>query len=76
MFMCFQCRECQVESKAVNDKLMYECKSCKERVEPNYYIKNNLHPVWYLLDDDNNYALDENGDSVVFTKLVAATSMA
>ena len=36
MFMCSQCRECHIESKAVTDKLMYECKSCKKRGEPDY----------------------------------------
>ena len=29
MFMCSQCRECHIESREVTDKLMYECKSCK-----------------------------------------------
>ena len=65
MFMCSQCRECHIESKAVTDKLMHECKSCKKHAEPDYYIKNNLHPVWYLVDDDGNYVLDDNGDKVV-----------
>ena len=65
MFMCSQFREYQIESKAVTDKLMYEFKSCKKRAEPDYYIKNNLHPVWYLFDDDGNYVLDESGDKVV-----------
>lgn len=65
MFMCSQCRECHIESKAVTDKLMHQCKSCKKRAEPDYYIKNNLHPVWYLVDDDGNYVLDDNDDKVV-----------
>ena len=65
MIMCSQCRECHIESKAVTDKLMYECSSCKKRGEPDYYIKNNLHPIWYLVDDDGNYTLDESGDKVV-----------
>ena len=63
--MCSQSRECHIESKAVIDKLMYECKSCKKRAEPDYYIKNNLHPVWYLVDDDSSYILDKNGGKVV-----------
>ncbi len=37
----------------------------KKRDEPDYYIKNNLHPVWYLVDDDSNYVLGESGDKVV-----------
>jgi hypothetical protein len=65
MFMCSKCRECNIESRAVTDKLVYECKSCQKRGDPDYYIKNNLHPVWYLVGDDGNYVLDENGDKEV-----------
>ena len=65
MFMCSKCRECKIESKTVTDKLMYECKSCQKRGDPDYYIKNNLHPVWYLVDDDGNYVLNESGCKVV-----------
>ena len=65
MFMCSMCKECNIESNAVTDKLMYECKSCQKWDDPNYYIKNNLHPIWYLVDDDGNYVRDENGDKYV-----------
>ena len=33
----------------------------RKRGDPEYHTKNNLHPVWYLVDDDGNYVLDENG---------------
>ena len=56
------CRECTIESKPVADGLVYECTSCQKRGDPDYYIKNNLHPIWYLVDDDGNYVLNENDE--------------
>ena len=65
MFRCSTCRECNIESKPLTDSLMYECKSCQKRGDSKYYTKNNLHPVWYLVDDDGNYVLDENDDKEI-----------
>ena len=65
MFMCTGCKECHIESKPATSDLAYVCKACNKRNDPDYYIKNNLHPVWYLVDDENNYVLDENGKRVV-----------
>ena len=62
MFRCSTCRECNIESKPLTDSLVYECKSCQKRCDPEYYTNNNLHPMWYLVDDDSNYVVDENGD--------------
>ena len=62
MFRCSTCRECNIESKHVTDSLVYECKLCQKRRDSEYYTKNNLHPVWYLVDDSGNYVLDENSD--------------
>ena len=44
---------------------MYVCKAYNKQNDPDYYIKNNLHPIWYLVDDDNNYVLDKKGDRLV-----------
>ena len=65
MFMCTGCKECHIESKPATSDLTYVCKACNKRKDPDYYINNNLHPVWYLVDDENNYVLDENGKRVV-----------
>ena len=65
MFMCTECKECRLESKPPTKDLMHICQACKKRQDPDYYIKNNLHPIWYLVDDHNNYVLDENGKKVV-----------
>ena len=64
MFMCSQCKECQIESKPATGDMMHVCKACKKRDDPDYYIKNNLHPVWYLVDDVGNFVLDEKGNKV------------
>ena len=65
MFMCPECKECHLESKPPTNNLMDTCRACNKRKDPDYYINNNLHPVWYLVDDDNNYILDGNGKKVV-----------
>lgn len=40
------------------------CEKCKDK-EPNYYIENNLHPVWYEHDKDGNIILDNKGKPIV-----------
>ena len=30
-----------------------------------FFIRNNLHPVWYLLDNDGNHVKDANGNKVL-----------
>ena len=65
MFMCTGCKECHIESKPATSDLTYVCKACNKRKDPDFYINNNLHLVWYLVDGENNYVLDENGIKVV-----------
>ena len=60
IFMCPECKEYHLESKLPTNNLMNTCKACDKQQDPDYYINNNLHPVWYLVDDDNNYVRDEN----------------
>lgn len=64
MFMCPQCRECHIEKKDITEQENYQCQSCKKRGDPNYHLDNNLHPIWYLVDDDGNHVVDENGSKV------------
>lgn len=40
------------------------CDRCKNK-EPDYYIENNLHPVWYEHDKDGNIILDDKGKPFV-----------
>jgi hypothetical protein len=39
----------------------YTCKKCKDRNDPNHLIKNNMHPLWYEIEDDGSFQMDSNG---------------
>ena len=62
VFMCSVCLECRIKAKPCANDPKYVCGSCKDRKDDRYYVDNNLHPVWYLIDDDGNYVLDEQGN--------------
>ena len=62
---CSICRESQIEEKPFVRDPNYVCAACTKRNDPEYFIRNNLHPVWYLVDDEGNYVLDENGKKCV-----------
>ena len=64
IFKCTVCLECHIEAKALNDDEQYRCKSCVKRKDPNFFIDNNLHPIWYLRDDNDNLILDENNAKI------------
>ena len=36
----------------------------EKKGNPNYFIDNNLHPVWYLVDDNGKYVRDANGKKI------------
>ncbi len=42
----------------------YTCKKCKDRNDPNYFIKNNMHPLWYEIEDDGSFQMDSNGKKI------------
>ena len=64
VFKCSVCLECRIETKDTTDDLIHRCSSCEKRKDDNYYIDNNLHPVWYLINDDGNYVRDDNGNKI------------
>ena len=64
VFKCSICLECHILEKPLKNSDNFQCKSCKDRKDPNYYLRNNLHPVWYLVDDNGNYLKDDNGDKI------------
>ena len=59
---CSVCLECEIRDKPLDNNPNYVCPTCTRRKDPTYYTDNNLHPVWYLIDDGGNYVLDENGN--------------
>lgn len=42
----------------------YSCKKCNGRKDPNYFLTNNLHPVWYEVSDDGEIIRDKDGNKV------------
>ena len=61
VFKCSVCLECEIREKPLDNTPNYICPTCTRRKDPTYYTDNNLHLVWYLVDDEGNYVLDENG---------------
>ena len=61
---CSVCMECSIEEKPIVDESKYTCSACTRRRDPNFFIDNNLHPVWYLVDDDGNYVKDSQGHKI------------
>ena len=64
IFKCSICKECNIDEKPPSDDPNYICNECRARKDPQFFIRNNLHPVWYLVDDNGDYALDANGDKI------------
>ena len=60
MHMCSICVECKIEAKIPNINQWYVCHNCVTYKDDNFYIKNNLHHVWYLRDKKGEEVLDEH----------------
>jgi hypothetical protein len=39
-------------------------KKCKDRNDPNHFIKNNMHPLWYEIEDGGSFQMDSNGKKI------------
>ena len=50
---CLVCMECKIQVKPPCNNWDV-CQDCVTRKDDNCYIKNNLHPVWYLRDEEGN----------------------
>jgi hypothetical protein len=63
------CKHC-LENKIVrrlyvhSNSTDYICPQCKDRNDPNYFLNNNLHPIWYAKDSDGNDVLDRKGNRI------------
>jgi hypothetical protein len=42
----------------------YSCHKCRIRKDPKYFLRNNLHPVWYEVSDNGDFIRDEDGNKV------------
>lgn len=64
VFKCTTCLECHIEEKPAPNNINYTCDKCKKRKDPDFFLKNNLHPIWYLRHDDGSPVLDSHGKKV------------
>lgn len=62
---CIVCLECHMQSTIISPGMeAYTCKKCLKRKDNDYYLKNNLHPVWFEVNEDGSYKLDEAGKKI------------
>ncbi len=59
---CNVCLECHVQNNVLPDRESYTCKKCCKRKDNDYYLNNNLHPVWFEINEDGIHKLDEAGE--------------
>jgi hypothetical protein len=52
---CNICLECQMEKDVMMKQDSFTCKKCKDRNDPNHFIKNNMHPLRYEIKDDGSF---------------------
>ena len=61
---CNVCLECHIQNNVLPDHESYTCKKCHKRKDPDYYMKNNLHPVWFEVNEDGPNKLDSSGKKI------------
>jgi hypothetical protein len=53
---CEICLECYIEDKQLKEEeTTYICQKCQYRKDPKYFLTNNLHPVWYEVNDNGQF---------------------
>ena len=62
---CSVCLECHIEAKPETDDPNYKCSVCTREKDPTFFLDNNLHPVWYLVDAAGEFVTDDNGNKMV-----------
>jgi hypothetical protein len=50
---CDTCLECQIKVDVKEGQDTYTCQKCHNRKDPSYFLRNNLHPAWYEVDDES-----------------------
>jgi len=61
---CSVCRENTLEFTEKDKNVCATCSKMKHG-ETNYYLENNLHPIWYEQDDQGCFKTDEGGNKIV-----------
>jgi len=58
---CNVCLECHIQKNILPDNESYICKKCHMRKDPDYFMKYNLHPVWFEVNKDGSNKLNSSG---------------
>jgi hypothetical protein len=59
------CLELQILDKQVKlRKEPHTCQKCQNRKDTMYFLRNNLHPVWYEVSDSGEFIRDKDGNKV------------
>jgi hypothetical protein len=61
---CNICLECHIEKDVIMKQDSYTCKNFKDRNDLNHFIKNNMHPLWYKIEEDGSFRMDSNGKKI------------
>jgi hypothetical protein len=62
---CEICLELQVlDKQGKQRKESHTCQKCQDRKAPMYFLRNNLHPVWYEIYDSGEFIRDKDGNKV------------
>jgi hypothetical protein len=60
---CELCLELHIVDREVQQtRKPYSSYKCHDRKDPMYFLKNNLHPVWYKVSDDEEFIRDKDGN--------------
>ncbi len=59
------CLELQILDKQVKQrKEPHTCQKYQNRKDPTYFLRNNLHPVWYEVSNSGEFIPDKDGNKV------------
>ncbi len=62
---CEICLELQILDEQVKQrKDPHTCQKCQNRKDPMYFLRNNLHPVWYEVSNSGEFIRDKDGNKV------------
>jgi hypothetical protein len=62
---CEICLECHIEDKQLKEgETTYNCQKFQNRKNPKYFLRNNLHPVWYEVDDNGQFIKYTYGNKI------------
>jgi hypothetical protein len=61
---CNVCLECHIQNNVLPDQESCTCKKCRKRRDNDYNLNDNLHPVWFEVNEDGSHKLDEAGKKI------------